>query len=163
MSFYVIIRGPLGCGKTTVSKILCRVLNAEYVSFDNVLEDNGLDKENYAFTAEDFIKANAIVLDSAQKWLNENKIVVFDGCFYFKEQIKHLEENLSGKGYTFTLKCSLNTCIKRDSSRAKVYGEQAAKEVYLLVSKFDYGIIINTEDKTEKAAANEILSHLPER
>ena len=161
MKFYIIIRGPLGCGKSTISKILSTILNAEYIPFDKVLEDNNLDKSDNAFTPEDFIKANNIVLNRAKEYLNKNKIVVFDGCFYFIEQLKHLEKNLPGSGYIFTLKTSLETCIERDRNRKKVYGEQAAKEVHDLVSKFDYGININTENKTEKEVVNKVLSYLP--
>ena len=161
MSFYVIIRGPLGCGKSTVSKLLSKILNAEYIPFDKVLEDNNLDRTDDAFTPEDFIKANNIVLSNAKKYLSNNKIVIFDGCFYFIEQIKHLEENISEKGYIFTLRTSLETCIERDRNRKRVYGEQAAKEVHALVSKFDYGTNINTDNKTEKDVVDEILSYLP--
>ena len=92
--------------------------------------------------------------------MKKNKIVIFDGCFYFKEQIKHLEKNLPFKGYIFTLKTSLKTCIERDKNRKKVYGEDAAKAVYGLVSKFDYGINIITDKKTEKQVVEEILSYL---
>lgn len=161
MSYYIIVRGPLGSGKSTISLHLSKILKAEYVSFDKVLEDNGLDRVDDAFTQEDFIKANKIVLKEALNNLKEHKIVIFDGCFYFKEQIKHLVKNLPYKGYIFTLKTSLETCIRRDRTRKKVYGRQAAKEVYDLVSKFDDGIKINNNKKTEKEVVKEILSFLP--
>jgi len=40
----VIIRGPLGVGKSTIAKRLSRKIKAEYVPFDFSLEKLGLDK-----------------------------------------------------------------------------------------------------------------------
>ena len=156
-AFYIIIRGPLGIGKSTIAKELTKKLKATYISFDKVLEENGIDRGDDNFTPEDFIKANNIVLPIIKKDLSEGKIVILDGCFYFKEQIQYLEENISEKGYIFSLKAPLAVCIERDSKRKRVYGKQAAIEVHALVSKFDHGFIINTEGKTEQQVTEEIL------
>jgi shikimate kinase len=154
----IILRGSLGIGKTTVSKKLAEKLKAKVFHIDRVLEENGLDKKDNNFTAEDFIKANKIILPDVKNILEKGKIVILDGCFYFKEQIEHLERKF--KNYVFTLKAPLETCIKRDKGRKKVYGEQAAREVYKLVSKFDYGQIINTEGKSVKETVEEIFNLL---
>jgi shikimate kinase len=158
---YIIIKGPLGIGKSTIAKALAKKLNAEHILFDQVLEENGLDKEDSSFTPEDYIKANEIILPKVRSSLEKGTIVIFDGCFYFKEQIKHLEQSLKQfKGFVFTLKASLESCIKRDSKRKRVYGKQAAKEVYELLNKFECGININTENKTEDQVVNEIMGKL---
>jgi shikimate kinase len=34
MEYFVIIRGPLGVGKTTIAKRLAKQLNAKYISID---------------------------------------------------------------------------------------------------------------------------------
>lgn len=162
-NYYIIIRGPLGVGKTTIARALARVLKAEHIAFDKVLKENGLDREDNNFTSEDFIKANEIVLPSVKRELERGKIVIFDGCFYFKEQIEHLEKNLPFKCKVFNLKAFLQTCIERDSKRKRVYGKEAAKEVYELVSKFDYGVNIDTEGKTEKEVVEEILGCLKQK
>lgn len=44
MSYYIIIRGPLGCGKMTGAKALARRIKAVYISSDGLLAENGLDK-----------------------------------------------------------------------------------------------------------------------
>ena len=44
MSYYIIIRGPAGCGKSTISKILKEKLNAFYISFDEVVEKYQLEE-----------------------------------------------------------------------------------------------------------------------
>lgn len=159
-SFYIIIRGPLGIGKTTIAKELAKKLNAEHILFDKVLEENGLDKKDNDFTAEDYLKANAIAIPKAKNYLDKGIPVIFDGCFYFKEQIEDIVEKLDYPTYIFTLKASVNSCIERDSKRERVYGEQAAKDVHELVSKFDAGTIIDTEGKTEKEVVKEILEKI---
>ena len=157
--YYIIIRGPLGIGKSTIAKSLAKMLKADYISIDKVLEKNELDRKDNNFIPEDYIKADNIVLPKAKKAIEKGKIVIFDGCFYFKEQIEHLEKNLP-KGYVFNLKAPVETCIARDSKRKRVYGERAAKEVYELVSKFDYGFVIDTHNKTKRQVVQEIMNHL---
>ena len=158
--FFIIIRGPLGIGKTTIAKKLAKILKADYISIDKVLEENNLDKIDNDFVPEDYIKANRVVLPKVKSSLKKGMIVIFDGCFYFKEQIKHLEKNLSFKGYVFNLKAPLEVCILRDSKRKRVYGKQAARDVHKLVSKFDYGLDIYTENKTEEQIVKEIMEKL---
>lgn len=156
----IIIRGPLGVGKTTIAKALAKKLNAEYLSVDRILEENGLDREDNKFTPEDFIKANEIILPKIKEDLAIGKVVIFDGCFYMKEQIEHLEKSLPGKIYAFDLKAPVGVCIKRDNKRKRVYGEQAARGVHKLVSKFDYGINIKTDNKTSEQVTKEIIKKL---
>ena len=160
MSYFIIIRGPLGIGKSTIARKLSKILNAEYISIDKVLEENNLDKADNNFTPEDFIKANEIILPQIKKDL-ANKVIILDGCFYFKEQIEHLKKNLQFKHFIFNLKAPVEVCIVRDAGRKRVYGEKAAREVYELVSKFSLGINIDTENKTENQVIREILSFLP--
>ncbi|MFT4326284.1 MAG: AAA family ATPase [Candidatus Woesearchaeota archaeon] len=155
----IIIRGPLGVGKTTIAKEISVRCNAHYISFDEVLVEYNLDKEDDVFTALDFIKANTCILDDCQKVLQEGQSIVFDGCFYFLEQINHLQEHLNASFIIFDLKASLETCIKRDANREKSYGEKAAQEVFVLVSKHDVGIAINVE-KPFNVVIEEIVSLL---
>ncbi|MDO8459549.1 MAG: AAA family ATPase [Nanoarchaeota archaeon] len=165
MSYFIIIRGPLGIGKSSVAKELSEILNAEYISMDSIIEELGLDKvpeTEECIPAKSFIKADEYILPKIKKKLAEGKIVVFDGNFYHKEQIEHLLNDLSNyKHYIFTLKAPLKVCIERDKQRAKPYGKWAAMAVHNLVSRFDYGTIINTENKNLHQVVKEILSYLP--
>jgi len=44
MSYYIIIRGPLAVGKSTIAKKLAEILKADYVPFDDLLHEYGLDR-----------------------------------------------------------------------------------------------------------------------
>ncbi|MBN1585279.1 AAA family ATPase [Candidatus Uhrbacteria bacterium] len=163
MSYYIIIRGPLGSGKSTISEKLAQILDAKYIGMDEVLEKHGLDKmppDAPCIPAENFIKANEIVLPEVKKLLTGGKIVIFDACFYHKEVIEHLVQNLEMPHYIFTLKAPLELCIKRDSERSKTLGEGAAGAVHSLVSRFDYGNIVDVTGGLEDAI-KDILSFLP--
>ncbi|MBI2638427.1 AAA family ATPase [Candidatus Peregrinibacteria bacterium] len=163
MSYYIIIRGPLGSGKSTISEKLAHILEAKHVHMDEVLEKHGLDKmppDAPCIPAENFIKANEIVLPEVKKLLAGGKIVIFDACFYHKEVIEHLVQNIEMPHYIFTLKAPLELCIKRDSERHKTHGEGAARAVHSLVSRFDYGNIVDVTGSLEDAL-KDILSYLP--
>lgn len=162
MSYFIIIRGPLGCGKSTISRRLTKILNAEYISIDELLEKNGLDKVDPkigCIPKENFIKVNKIVIPDARKALSNGIVVIFDACFYHKEPIEQLIRELKHPYYIFTLKAPLDVCIKRDFNRMKSLGETATRDVYKLVSRFDYGIIINVTNALERSV-KDILSKL---
>ena len=164
MGYFIIIRGPLGVGKSSIAKKLSRILRAEYVPVDLVLEKYGLDKiSGGCIPLASFIKADDLILPEIGKKLESGRIAVFDGCFYHKRHIKHLVRRLPYTHYVFSLKAPLEVCIKRDSRRKKGYGKAAATAVYGLVSKFDYGIAIDASGKSTARCVNEILSRLPRR
>src|SRR3990167_8456887 len=145
MSFYIIIRGPLGCGKSTIAEKLSKILNAKYFAVDRVLDEHDLtkDKEAGYISQRSFIKANEIIAPDAKRILDSGKPVVFDGNFYWKSQIEDLIKRLDYPHYVFTLKAPLEVCIERDRKRRKTHGKIAAKEVYKKSTEFTYGIVIN--------------------
>ncbi len=163
MSYFIIIRSPLGSDKSTIAEKLAHILDAKYFGMDKVLEKHKLDKmppDAHCISAENFIKANEIVLPEVKKSLSNGKVVIFDACFYHKEVIDHLIQNLQFTHYVFTLKAPLKLCIKRDSERKKTHGKDAAGAVHWLVSQFDYGNIIDVTKNLENTL-KDILSYLP--
>ncbi len=156
MSFFIIIRGPLGSGKTTIAKELAEKLNGSYFSIDKVMKANNLDViKTECIPLENFIKGDEIVLPDILIALNARKIVIIDGCFYHEKQIEHLTSSINFKNYVFTLKTSLQECIKRDSLRSKSYGKEATNAVFSLVN--DYGTLIETKGRSVNAVINSII------
>jgi len=165
MAYFIIIRGPLGCGKSTIAKKLTKILNAEYISMDKILKENNLDVVDPVINCipeKNFIRANEIILPKANKHLSRGRIVIFDGCFYHKKSVEHLIRNLPYQNYVFTLKAPVEVCIERNNKRKNKLGEKAARDVHKLASDFDYGIII-VSTKPLKIIIEEILSHLPKK
>ena len=163
MAYFVIIRGPLGVGKSTVSKKLADLLHGVYISIDSILEKHGLDKvENEeSIPIKNFLAGNDLVIPQIKQNMAKNTPVIIDGNFYHHEQIEHLIDQLPFEHFVFTLKASLETCIERDQNRDKPYGKDAATAVHSMVSRFDYGQTIDTQNLEEKGVIDEIFSFLP--
>ena len=164
MNYLIIIRGPLGVGKTAVSKALAKKLGALYVSIDEVLSENGLDRETDddggGIPVGNFIKGNELVLPEIKQALKRGRAVIIDGCFYHKEQIQHFLDHLEAEIHVFTLKAPVETCIRRDAGRKKPYGEDAARAVHMFVSEFDYGTVIDTEGRSLEDMVSEVFRGL---
>ncbi|MFA6525415.1 MAG: AAA family ATPase [Patescibacteria group bacterium] len=157
MKKLIVIRGPLGIGKTTIAKKLASDLKAECVSIDEILKDYGLEKDR-DYVAEDFIKANEIIIPKLKTILKKNNIIV-EGNFYFQEVLEHLLKNTTGNHRVFTLKAPLEICLARDKQREKSLGPLATEAIYSLVNRFDYGIPIDGRNRIGKIV-EEIINNL---
>ena len=117
--FYMIIRGPLGCGKSTISKELAKRLKLKYFAVDRVLDEFDLtkDKEKGYISQRSFFKANEIIAKRAKDLLDSRRSVIFDGNFYWKSAILDLIKRLNYPHFVFTLKASIETCIARDTEK----------------------------------------------
>ena len=162
MSFYIIIRGPLGCGKSTIAKKISKILQAKYFAVDMVLDEYGLtkDKEAGYISQRSFKKANEIIFPQSKDVLDKGISIVFDGNFYWKSQIEDLISRLNFQHYVFTLKAPLEVCIARDTERRKTYGEDSTRAVYKKSTEFDYGTIIDINRPLE-VCVKDILSYIP--
>lgn len=160
--FFIIIRGPLGCGKSTIAKRLAEILHAEYIPIDRILDEHNLtkDKEAGYISQRSFIKVNEIITQKAKKKLASGISVIFDGNFYWKSQIEDLIKKLDSPHTVFTLKAPLKVCIKRDRQRGKTHGEDAARAVYKKATEFDDGIVVDISKSLEKAM-KQMTSYLP--
>ncbi|MDD2758021.1 MAG: shikimate kinase [Patescibacteria group bacterium] len=156
MKKLIIIRGPLGVGKSTVSKILSKKIQAEYISLDKVLEDNDLDSKG-GIPLENFLKANEIIRDLGAK---STKTVVLDGCFYYQEQIDDLMAKFDGDAAIFTLMSGVETCIQRDLKREKVYGEDATRFVYAITARISSGYQIDNSNLSAEKTVEKIMEKL---
>lgn len=162
MSYFIIIRGPAGIGKTTIARKLANLLDAEYISVDDILREQQLDVvEGECIPLSNFLKANDIAVSIAKPLLSNSRKVVIDGNFYHKEQVLALIRDLGFQNYVFDLKATVDECIKRDSDRVKPLGALSIRAVHSLVSRFNYGTRIDTAKKSEGDVIKEILQHLP--
>lgn len=163
MSYFVIIRGPLGSGKTTVARRLAQQIGAEYFSIDQALEDLELDRvgpDEECIPARNFLAAQEAMLPRIREWLARGRSVIVDGNFYHREQIDHLVRALPFSNAIFTLETPIEVCIARDRARSKPLGEDAARAVHHLVSRFSAGTSIDAT-KSIDAVLGAIIEQLP--
>lgn len=160
----IIIRGPAGVGKSTISRELTKKIKAEVIHFDKIMHKLALDyiPGDKWIPLDKFLKADKVMIYKFKEILKRKNLII-DGNFYHKEQIKDLRDNLGCLHYVFTLKADLNECIKRDKLRKQKLGDKAIRDVFKLVSAFDYGKIINTNDKTSKEVVDIILKEIGEK
>lgn len=132
MGYYIIIRGPLGSGKTTIAKALAARLSADYISVDEVLSTNKLedDKQEGFISEKSFKRANDFIAEIAKPLLDTKKPIVIDGNFYWQSQIDDLTEKLTYPHAIFSLDAPLEACLQRDAEREKPLGADATRVVY---------------------------------
>ena len=162
MACFIVIRGPAAIGKSTIARKLASNLRGYHISFDEVMRKNKLDViKGDGIPAENFVKANNIVIPEARENLENDRIVIFDGCFYRKRQFEHLKKNLPYRHFVFSLKASVKDCLSRNRTRKRRMTNKGILEVYHLVSKLDLGVNIETSSRTAEEVVNEIMKHVP--
>ena len=160
MSFYVILRGPLGSGKTTLAERLVQRLNGRVVSIDRLLEAHDLEQwEDDYISERSFLQANGFAIAEAEPWLRRRTPVVFDGNFYWRSVIDDLLQRLPYPHAVLTLRLPLAVCVGRDAGRTPSLGAEATRDVYRKVTSFDYGVPIEASGSVDETL-DRILSTL---
>ena len=162
MNYFIIIRGPAGSGKTIVSILLAKALKSKCIHIDKILKEKGLAyiKGEKWVPPGNLIKVNKIIEPYINEELRKGKNIVVEGNFYHKSVIKNLLSKVKYNHFAFNLKAGVVECINRDKKR-KPIGPDSIKAVHKLVSRFDYGVLINTENKTINQVVKEIIYYLP--
>jgi len=160
MSDLIIIRGPLGVGKTTIAKQLADDLSAKYFSIDDLMDEHDLDKEEHDIPVDNYLQGNKILLPQLQAVLKDGKSVVLDGNFYFQEAVDDLENSLSMKAKIFTLVAPLEVCLARDAARTNSLGQMATRAVYNLTMAVKMGVEIKANEKDIEEILTEIKQYL---
>jgi predicted kinase len=155
--FVVIVRGPLGVGKSTVSERLAREIGAEHISIDRILDEEGV---WYDGRLSEFLRANEVAAVRARGPLGRGTSVVFDGNFYWETQIVDLLERFACPSRVFTLSAPLGLCIERDGRREPPHGADAAREVYRKSTAVEWGIEIDATPPVE-SVVRAIRERLP--
>lgn len=144
LAYYVIVRGPLGAGKTTVSDRLARAIAGSRIAIDQILEEYDLERwDEDCISEASFLEANGIAARRAMTDLQRGVPVVIDGNFYWKSAVEDLVRRLPFPHLVLTLKAPLSVCVARDAMRAPPHGPDAAQEVYAKTTSFDYGILLD--------------------
>ncbi|HTW39938.1 MAG TPA: ATP-binding protein [Thermoplasmata archaeon] len=139
-SYVVLVRGPLGVGKTTVARAVATALGAQYVSIDRLLDEPGVEEwKDGRITPESFLRVNRRAVGEVAASVERGRPVVFDGNFYYRRQIADLVRRLRVPHRVVTLTAPLPLCIARDARRARSYGAGATTDVYALVAKVRAG------------------------
>jgi tRNA uridine 5-carbamoylmethylation protein Kti12 len=157
MSYYVIIRGPLGIGKSTVSVRIAKALGAKYVSVDRILEEPGVEEWDAAaghYSERAFLRTSELAAERARVILDQGKPVIFDGNFYWQSQITDLVGRLPFPHHVFTLQAPLDLCIQRDGKRVLPHGREAAEKVYAKSTEFEWGVGIDATPSVERVVSN---------
>ncbi len=130
--FVIIIAGPTGVGKTTLSKMLSKHYDYHYLSEDETA------KELYTDTyknIEDYPDKMKLVADQllkrAKEMFNEGKCVVIDRINLEKEFIKEMQKRFHEHLMIKVLWPPIETTIERDKKREGwTSGENAIRTFY---------------------------------
>ncbi len=155
MAFYLLLRGPLGAGKTTVADVLAREIGGRAISIDALLERLEWDGGSLDL----FLRANELAEREIRTSLAAGAPAVVDGNFYWSAAISDLEERLPFPHAIFSLRVPVEECVRRDRGRPTSYGEEATREVFEKVARVDAGRPIDGRPPVDEVV-REIVTHL---
>lgn len=153
-AFYVIVRGPLGSGKTTLARRLAREVGGETIAIDEILERYELERWEGGYISEgSFLRANELAAERAGPILDQGRPVVVDGNFYWRSVIEDLERRLATPHVVVSLQAPLAVCVARDAAREISFGPDATRDVYAQVTSFEYGTPLDATGSEEETLA----------
>lgn len=161
MPIVIILRGAAGVGKTTIGDNLAKQLVCNCIHIDKELKKNNLEyiKGKDCVPEENFFRLHDLIIENIENNLKIKPILIIEGNFYHPSQIDDLIKKIDARTILFTLKASLETCIKRDKLRNPL-GKDAIAGVYGLTTRFDIGKNIDTENKSIEKITDEIISEI---
>lgn len=168
----VILRGPLGVGKSTVAERLASRLGGNRVSIDTLLERYALEEwASDRIALESFLRANDHAVREARRLARLGRSVVIEGNFYWREALADLARRLEIRPYVFRLAAPVAVCIARDRRRpaprdpaspraGERMGRKAVQDVYRLASGVRAGIPVDARGPVDRVVGR-ILRRLP--
>ncbi len=158
MPFAIIIRGPSGVGKSSISKQLKqhipKLIHLDIDSFKHIIS-----KESSDLRSEIAHKVGSFFLTQ----LIHNKFnVIIEEILrekYYREVTKLLKKS-KYKVITIFLAASKDELIKRDKNRVKNKGVKIISALYQEITPLQEDLIINTTNKTIKQVKSLIIQEL---
>ena len=139
----VILCGPVGVGKTTVSEKLMTRLDEEGLDFKMIHSDD--------FSTHTYDQMFDEVKESDKNW-------ILDGTFYRKD-IRDKFRQLDDVQIIW-LKADLETCIKRNEQREEPLEEKVVHIMYHKFEEPDADIEIDTDDLSSDEVVDIILKEI---
>ncbi|MGC8816679.1 MAG: AAA family ATPase [Candidatus Hadarchaeum sp.] len=147
----VMFCGPPGSGKTEIARKL-----AERLSGSKIIS-----------TANFKRRVCRHMFSEAEKHARSVKYLILDGTFYRQEWRDGIEEIAKRKGQeviTVYLKCSLETCLRRNEARKNRIAERSVRIVYSQMEAPESpDIVIDTDILGVEAAVDVVLKFLASR
>jgi len=162
MTYFLIIRGTAGVGKSTISKLVADRINAKVYHYDRIMKGFGF---NYIpgekwIPLHKFLSADSKMIPKFISRFEKGENIILEGNFYHNEQVKNLVSKIGFDCVIINLNGSLDTCIKRNKDRGEKMSQSVIEEVYGIMPKFEDGIDIETDGKEVKEIVDEIVNKI---
>ena len=152
--FLIVIRGPLGVGKTTVSRRLARRLHGKAIAIDRILDHHRLERWYGGYVSQaSFLRVNRFAVREATPLLRRGTPVIIEGNFYWEPVIHDLLRRLPFPHQVITLYAPMEVCRARDAHRKVPLGSEGVERVYRKVTAFDYGLAVDATGSIEAVLA----------
>lgn len=170
MSVNIVLTGLMGCGKSTVGKLISKELKDYiYVDTDDIIvgiEEMSISDIFAQKTEAYFRELEEKVIEELSQ--EENLIISLGGGAY---ESKKNRENLSKTGMVFYLKASTDTLydrIKEDTTRPLLKCDNPKSKLEELLKKREPNylksdFVIDTDKKTLKEVVDDIIKNVQEQ
>lgn len=156
---YMIIRGPIGAGKTSVAERLSNVIAADhhtfFVEFDLFRRKLGIGDPIY----KNRNRGTVLLAKRMNELMEDGFLPVVEGVFY-ESNISYLINNVRGSGFLLKLMAPLDVCIERDKERIYSRGIERVVPVWNILQDPMVGeLVIDTNDRAIDEVVADIYAH----
>ncbi len=156
---YIFIRGPIGVGKTSVSRSLYDRLRLNYYN-PFLLEFDRFRNENVEEQITDLNQQRAVELlvHKLNDLIESRCIPIIEGVFYQPELVSYLLNNVYGKSLRIKLFAPVDVCVERNQNRRFSREEFRVVNTWELLQQDEQGeMVIQTQDRTIEHVVDEIF------